>query len=126
MSFSICVNAIGCLPDSDAFQEGDYVQHIDDPEGCGEVVEVLGGKRYLVEVPGPMGIGKERMELREGELVAYAQPNEVRPYRRYQEALTLRMLGDNVTFTRSQWEQLYDEIREGSTLKDRIAELCGL
>jgi hypothetical protein len=39
------------------------------------------------------------------------------------ESLTLRMLGQSVTFTRSQWEDLRNELRADSTLAARIGRL---
>lgn len=39
--------------------------------------------------------------------------------------LTLRMLGDNITFNASQWEALADELQVGSILRDRIMEMLG-
>lgn len=39
---------------------------------------------------------------------------------------TLRMLGDNVTLTRSAWLELLDELRTDSTLAARIRTMLGL
>lgn len=42
---------------------------------------------------------------------------------RMQDRFTLRMLGENVTFTRSQWIELTDELRPDSDLHRRIEDL---
>lgn len=39
---------------------------------------------------------------------------------------TLRMLGENITFTGWQWDELLDELREDSDLARRIRERLAL
>lgn len=43
--------------------------------------------------------------------------------KRPEDLFTIRMLGDNVTFRRDQWEQLHDSLATGSELAFRIHQM---
>jgi hypothetical protein len=63
-------------------------------------------------------------ELRSREdLLAELGGAEMHLARRRSEELALRMLGETVTFTRSQWEQLLEELRPAGELARRVREL---
>lgn len=42
------------------------------------------------------------------------------------EKLPLRMLGENVTFTRAQWSELLEDLREESELARRVRKMLDL